>query len=78
MQGVPLVTVQEMLRHSSSEVTERYSHLNPERFRQQIDRGLSLMSGGQTTEEKLSLTVVDPAKVRERMGDWEPQFPSKK
>jgi integrase len=79
MQGVPLVTVQEMLRHSSSEVTERYSHLNPERFRQQIDRGLSLMSGGQTTEEKFSLTVVDPDKVRERMGDWEPQFrPSKK
>ena len=37
MQGVPLRTIAEILGHSSTQVTERYSHLQPEVMRRAMD-----------------------------------------
>jgi len=40
MEGTPLHTVKEMLRHSRIEVTQNYSHLAPEKFKNQIEEGM--------------------------------------
>jgi len=37
MKGVPLRTVQAMLRHSVIGVTQRYAHLAPEAFKNQVE-----------------------------------------
>ncbi|WP_263834373.1 tyrosine-type recombinase/integrase [Salinibacter sp.] len=48
MEGVPLKTVQAMLRHSRIEVTMKYAHLAPERFKDQIEEGMkAAMEGGE-------------------------------
>lgn len=41
MEGVPLETIQVMLRHSTRRVTERYAHLAPGRLKDQIEEGMS-------------------------------------
>jgi integrase len=45
MGGVPLLTVKEMLRHSTVDVTRRYAHLAPETFKEQIQEGISSTLG---------------------------------
>jgi integrase len=40
MEGTPVHTVKEMLRHSRIEVTMNYSHLAPEKFKNQIEEGI--------------------------------------
>jgi len=45
MGEVPLLTVKEMLWHSTVEVTRRYAHLAPETFKEQIQRGISSTLG---------------------------------
>jgi site-specific recombinase XerD len=40
MEGVSPRTVQAMLRHSRIEVTMKYAHLAPERFKNQIKEGM--------------------------------------
>jgi site-specific recombinase XerD len=42
MQGVPLRVISEILGHSSTQVTEMYSHLSPE----VMDRATEETSGG--------------------------------
>jgi integrase len=49
MGGTPLRTVMSMMRHSTLDVTMRYAHLAPERYKNQIEEGMSdvkLDSGG--------------------------------
>lgn len=40
MEGTPIHTVKEMLRHSRIEVPQNYSHLAPEKFKNQIEEGM--------------------------------------
>jgi integrase len=42
---VPIHTVKEMLRHSTTKVTKRYAHLAPETFKDQIQDGISTSLG---------------------------------
>ena len=37
MSGLDLVTVQEILRHKSIEMTQRYAHLTPEHNKSAVD-----------------------------------------
>jgi site-specific recombinase XerD len=49
MRGVPLKAVQELLGHSTIEMTMRYAHLSPEVTREAVQRldGLDWAKGGQ-------------------------------
>lgn len=55
MRGKPLYTVQRLLGHQSSAMTERYSHLAPDYLREAVkglDEGLSEHKGDKTGRDR--------------------------
>lgn len=51
MNGVPLIEVRDVLRHSTVKMTEHYAHLHPENVRETISRiaGVSRFDYGAPT-----------------------------
>ena len=53
--GIPLLTVQKLLGHSTIRMTERYSHLAPENFSQAADVLSSMASDGPVAEKVVNI-----------------------
>ena len=61
MRGTPLYTVQKLLGHQSSAMTERYSHLTPDHLREAVrglDEFLSEHKGDVTGKDRENIGIV--------------------
>lgn len=57
--GVPLYVIGEMVGHSSTEMTKRYSHLCPDKRNQTVNVVQSIFATGKAEEkEKLSMVAL--------------------
>ncbi|WP_022660063.1 site-specific integrase [Desulfovibrio desulfuricans] len=64
MEGVPLYVIGEMVGHSSTEMTKRYSHLCPDKKSQTVNVIQGIFAKGKAEEtEKLSLKAIASARA---------------
>jgi len=60
LQGVPILTIKELLGHKSLAMTERYAHLSPDHRRDAVERVEKLLTGAGEKEKKKARNRVKP------------------